>query len=500
MMDGIAEDGKPSQNFPKLPFSLPLEEYFELQAEDQSIQGPALLGNILACKNHRKVDLSNCHSLVTHEFQENLYDTRLSHDIPEQYLQIVKANWAPDSDQHKLITKQLDNINKLKQLYPNFHLKPSSHKFESDYRCMPTNLQLTTFSINEKLFDTVTFGVASDLCDLNFEMGGLTKMKESNLENTDYFKMRQQICMSQILPAVCLGISAKLERDFENDRFWELIENHGILLHFESLISTRKGSDERIMLSDYAITVLDELSDVLVNVRSGNDLISSVNITKENGKLFLNFTLESKIEMVKSGIKIVPTLFNTGLNVNAERAFESGENDLQIDTNFKSFSILKTYVDSLNKNPSKNNMFSTEIDKLSSICDKKFQNTISKDPRIHEISQYITRELFGVRFVQCKSAKDRTGQGVCLEQVRLLQRLEGLKPEYFKEVLNRLQRDGLGLLRCYKNTAVAFYNFNERQVEVMPVDYRPPVGTFQKHLRSLLKQQDSGSGTVHSEA
>lgn len=494
-MDGIGDAEKAPQSFPKLPFPLPLEEYFKLQAEDQSIQGPALLENILAGKNRRNVNLSNLGMTDSHEFQENLYDTRLSHDIPQQYLQIVKTKWAPDSDQHKLITKQLDNINKLKQLYPHFHLKPSSHKFENDYRCMPTNLQLTTFSINQKLFDTVTFGVASDLCDLNFEMGGLTKMRENNLENTDYFRMRQQICMSQILPAVCLGISAKLERNFGDGTFWEFIENNGILLHFESLISTRKGSDERIMLSDYAITVLEELSDVSVNVRMGNGFLSSVDITEENGKIFLNFTLKSKTEMVKSGIKVVPTLFSTGLNVNAERAFESGENDLQIETNFKSFNILKTYVDSSNANPSNSNpsksLFSTEIDKLSSICDKAFQKTISKDPRIHELSQYITRELFGVRFVQCKSAKDRTGQGVCLEQVRLLQRFEGLKPEFFKEVLNRLQRDGLGLLRCYKNTAVAFYNFNETQVEVMPVDYRPPVGTFQKHLRSLLKQQDS---------
>ena len=64
MMDGIGDAEKAPQSFPKLPFPLPLEEYFKLQAEDQSIQGPALLENILAGKNRRNVNLSNLPLLI----------------------------------------------------------------------------------------------------------------------------------------------------------------------------------------------------------------------------------------------------------------------------------------------------------------------------------------------------------------------------------------------------------------------------------------------------
>jgi hypothetical protein len=106
-----------------------------------------------------------------------------------------------------------------------------------------------------------------------------------------------------------------------------------------------------------------------------------------------------------------------------------------------------------------------------------------------------------MRVTSCKSAKDRTGMGVTLEQVsvicstshnfktynssslsqvRFLQELnlpaEKAQVQHILDVL----RIGTRLDNASKNIGIPKYAFNLPQVMALPQSYRPPNGSFGK--------------------
>ena len=176
-------------------------------------------------------------------------------------------------------------------------------------------------------------------------------------------------------------------------------------------------------------------------------------------------------------------MFNIGINEEQTLADGMRLTFPQAQINCESAKRLAEYYQAVNNHDwlSKPSAF-----KLLNLLDACPQNpTEKKNILVHELAQEIARELNGVRFVQCKSAKDRTSMAVSLEQVRIMKEI-GLVPndKEFEFYLEQMRRDGLGLLRCYKNTGNMAYAFNKVQMMTFPKIFKAPKGTYKTNIET----------------
>ena len=83
------------------------------------------------------------------------------------------------------------------------------------------------------------------------------------------------------------------------------------------------------------------------------------------------------------------------------------------------------------------------------------------------------------RITSCKSAKDRTGMAVTLEQAEYLQQYVGIRDAKWANVATNVMRArGTRRENVEKNTGSPYYAFNKVQVHQLPPHYRPPIGSF----------------------
>ena len=110
-----------------------------------------------------------------------------------------------------------------------------------------------------------------------------------------------------------------------------------------------------------------------------------------------------------------------------------------------------------------------------SILEASQSSVKTKHTEILTKSADFCRELGAGRVTICKSAKDRTGMSVTLEQGRILERHHGLPKHRVAPTVSVMRSHGVRIENSLKNTGKRMYAFNKIQRSLLPEEYRCPV-------------------------
>lgn len=187
----------------------------------------------------------------------------------------------------------------------------------------------------------------------------------------------------------------------------------------------------------------------------------------------------------KNTFKVIPVFFNIGINEKATLAETLGYTKEQNRSNWDNFDRLKQYVirykkTTLNLTDNRRRGSTngpTCTDYLASMEELLRQNC-SKCVRLLHLAEDLCRLIEGIRFTSCKSAKDRTGMSVTLENCRVLTKEFHLPSGSMQNVLDVMRREGTRLENTRKNVGVRKYAFSLPQTLALPQQYRPPSGSY----------------------
>lgn len=258
------------------------------------------------------------------------------------------------------------------------------------------------------------------------------------------------------LTSLVTSLMAKLWGTSITPNFIEILKNLGPLAYFEGLLSLYGGEID--MWGDMCIAI-EDLHSVNFNLMRSNLQRESSSIpmprltgSRNNLTVFLPvpesvYCILPTKEMVT--FKVTPVFFNIGINEKATLSETLGYTREQHRSNWDNFDRLKLYFIRYKKlnlivpdTPSRNELL-TPIENLASSLlsmEEELRANPSKNVKILHLAEDITRAMQGLRFTSCKSAKDRTGMAVTLEQCRVLQQEFHLAGNTIDNVLNIMRR------------------------------------------------------------
>uniref|UniRef100_M4BNL8 Inositol-3,4-bisphosphate 4-phosphatase n=1 Tax=Hyaloperonospora arabidopsidis (strain Emoy2) TaxID=559515 RepID=M4BNL8_HYAAE len=338
---------------------------------------------------------------------------------------------------------------------------------------------------------------------------------------------RFDMCFSQAVTTLVTSFCRQLEYSLQHpvDRsFLHTINAIGFLFQVESLLSTQ--GKEIGMLEDFSAAVdalkhvtlvLDtsppsHLPSTLLNLHMTNTTLPSVvSVRLSKGSTMGMFTVVIGVRCsddvrasipptIRSGgpISVTPVIFTQGINEMQTLAnnASSKKTTLQDVINRKSLFMLSRYVEKYKVFAAKSSdamltpmstiepLLNSLEERIATAC--KRQVVKSKHPQIVQESSHLCRLLGAGRATSCKSAKDRTGMSVTLEQVRLLSENHGLPEEFVVRTVSTMRSNGVRLENALKNTGKRQYAFNSLQRSLLPDEYKCPEGTYGRGNSRLL--------------
>jgi len=123
-----------------------------------------------------------------------------------------------------------------------------------------------------------------------------------------------------------------------------------------------------------------------------------------------------------------------------------------------------------------------DVDDLLNIMKDAVHCKKNKNVDILHLASQICRRLHGLRFINCKSGKDRTGMAASLEQIQILSREYDLAEHEYQKALDAMRSEGTRIENCLKNIGSPKYAFGTLQLTTFPYQYRAPLGTFRSNL------------------
>ncbi|KAF0693802.1 Aste57867_15301 [Aphanomyces stellatus] len=167
-------------------------------------------------------------------------------------------------------------------------------------------------------------------------------------------------------------------------------------------------------------------------------------------------------------VKVVPVLFNQGINEVQTVANTVGKSQLQEDINLESSELLEAYLVGIAAPPA---VVEAWTDVKRKIQDPKAEKVMD----ILATTSWIARQVGGGRVTCCKSAKDRTAMSVTLEEAQWMDETASREDQAVWTQL--LRTYGVRRENARKNIGTAQYAFNALQNYMLPLDYKCPPGT-----------------------
>ncbi|KAI1291100.1 Inositol polyphosphate-4-phosphatase type I A [Halotydeus destructor] len=300
------------------------------------------------------------------------------------------------------------------------------------------------------------------------------------LERFNTMRLRRSMVFSQALTSLVVAVTGQVK---SNSTFLERIrETRTIFVYFESLLSCH--ADELGMIQDMAFAV-NELNNCVSFVfvpwtsnssPNGPSASPRIDGNGHNIRVIIAVDSSSLLSNMTLNCSVTALMFNIGINEHATLAETLGYVRLQDEINKKSFYKLENYVTNLAC--LENNVL---IDELAALRSELYSQR-AKNVRVLQLMESIARKLQGIRFTSCKSAKDRTGMAVTLEEARLCFEHSGLNElknsSLLCNMLDKLRTEGTRRENTKKNIGAAKYAFNSLQCMTLPKLYRPPAGTY----------------------
>eukprot|EP00043_Microstomoeca_roanoka_P018319 m.195448 g.195448 ORF g.195448 m.195448 type:complete len:1343 (-) comp16802_c16_seq2:279-4307(-) len=314
--------------------------------------------------------------------------------------------------------------------------------------------------------------------------------------------------ISAVVSCLLTQLSAVLTRTLAakatSDVWLDTICQHGVLLCFQSLVST--GDKELSMLADHDQAV-SALNRVTVSFRRATADPGSVPFLLSGSRLaphitlFVDkhiFTLLSREVQDGRWLPIVAVLFTQGVNEVQTMCNQLQGTDFQDFINEKNFKLLSTYcarvrVGLLQRLPQLDGeadaLQRAEVTKreeilgnLENALEAELNLAAEKNLSLLTAAQELCAALHGLTVVSCKSAKDRTAMLVTLYQTCELVRHHNLNFSMFRQMLKQMRTFGVRRDNVIKNTGKDLYAFSEAQVAHLPSLLQPPEGTYGKNI------------------
>ncbi|XP_063239425.1 inositol polyphosphate-4-phosphatase type I A isoform X2 [Bacillus rossius redtenbacheri] len=311
-------------------------------------------------------------------------------------------------------------------------------------------------------------------------------------------RYRRDVCFSQALTSLVTGLMAKLWCQKPDAAFLSVLTALGPLASFEGLLSYY--GDEVDMWGDMAVAV-EDLATVtfsLVRCSAKNNRSPSPcaeptpRVRGSRATLTVLLPVPDAVHHLvppsAASFRVTPVFFNVGVNEMASLAESLGATRPQEDSNLDNCERLGQYyhrfrrLDLPPEPPGHRGPACGPLQpSLADLVDRlkgAVRSRQSKNTEVLHLSAHICRRMKGLRFTSCKSAKDRTGMSVTLEQCQVLQGEYDLAEHEFQRALDCMRSEGCRRENACKNTGVRKYAFNSLQLLTLPKLYRPPAGTY----------------------